>query len=67
MKIKIKITINGELEILDLELDPSLLEAGQKSELEKGLKSGFTEAIKKAKDIATSKLAAISGGLVPGQ
>ena len=64
---KIKVTMNGEMEVLNVEIDPSMLKESEKSGLEKGMKTAFSEAIKKAKDIATKKLADISGGFLPGQ
>lgn len=63
---KIKVTLNGELEVMDYTVDPSLLDPKNKAELEKATKAAFAEAIKKAKDLATSKLSAISGGLMGG-
>lgn len=64
---KIKIELNGELDVLSVSIDPSLLDASKKGELEKGVQQVFKEGITKAKDLATSKLSAISGGLMPGQ
>ena len=62
----IKVVVNGELEIQDVIIDPDLLTESNKKELEKGLKTVFTDAIKRAKDLATRKLSSASNGLIPG-
>ena len=64
---KIKIVINGEMDVKTVSVDPSLLDANNQAKLENALKNAMTEAIKKAKDIAANKLSAISGGFLPGQ
>ena len=63
---KIKIEITGELKVVKFELDPSLLTPDQKSNLEKAVASGFSSAIKQAKDLATNKLQSVTGGLFSG-
>ena len=60
---KILIEITGELEVSKVQIDPSLLSADKKVTLETELKKTFTEAISKAKDIATNKLQSVTGGL----
>jgi len=64
---KIKVTLNGELDVLEVVIDPSMLSAQHANDLQSGVKEAFNEAIRKAKDLATAKLSKISGGLVPGQ
>ena len=63
---KIKIEITGELQVVKFEIDPSLLTSDQKSAVEQAVKSGFTKAIKQAKDLATNKLQSVTGGLFSG-
>ncbi|MBT5855524.1 YbaB/EbfC family nucleoid-associated protein [bacterium] len=63
---KIKVQINGELEVISVDIDPSLLNPESKDALQNGVKKAFSIGIKKAKDIATTKLSAVSGGLLPG-
>jgi len=63
---KIKVVMTGDMDVESVEIDPSLLSADQKKRLEKGLKSAMDAAVKKAKNLASSKLAKISGGLIPG-
>ena len=63
---KIKIEITGELQVVKFEIDPSLLTPDQKSNVEKAVREGFSKAIKQAKDLATNKLQAVTGGLFSG-
>jgi nucleoid-associated protein EbfC len=63
---KIKIVFDGELTVRSVEVDADLLVPAKKRDLESGFKSAITDGIKRSKDIATSKLSEISGGLMPG-
>ncbi len=64
---KIEVVISGELEVLDIKIDPSLLAPGSQQTIQKGLLKAFNDASKKSKELATSKLSDISGGLdIPG-
>ncbi len=63
---KIKIEITGELKVVKFEIDPSLLSADKKQHVEKAVREGFSKAIKQAKDLATNKLQAVTGGLFSG-
>jgi DNA-binding YbaB/EbfC family protein len=59
----IKIEITGELEIILFEIDPSLLAPEKKEVVESAVAEAFSKAIKQAKDVATNKLQAVTGGL----
>jgi nucleoid-associated protein EbfC len=62
---KIEVVLSGELECLDVRIDPSL--AGNVGALQKALVRAFNDASKKSKELAASKLSDISGGLnLPG-
>jgi DNA-binding YbaB/EbfC family protein len=64
---KIEIVISGELEVLDIKVDASLLSPASQNSLQKGLLKAFNDAAKKSKEMATAKLSDISGGLdIPG-
>ena len=63
---KIKITLTGDMDVVEISVDPSLLSPENQKRLENGLKVVTYQAIKKSKDLASSKLAKISGGLIPG-
>jgi DNA-binding YbaB/EbfC family protein len=63
---KLKITVNGELEIVDVSLDQAALNE-KPANLEKAIKEATNNALKSAKDAAASQLSAITGGLnLPG-
>ncbi len=61
----IKIVITGEMEVKSIQVAPELLSNDNKSKLEQGLREAMNEAVKRAKDLATSKLSKVSGGLMP--
>lgn len=64
---KIEVTMSGELDCTSITIDPALLDPKQGALLTKALKEAVNAATKKAKDVATQKLSAISGGLnLPG-
>ena len=64
---KIKVTVTGELDIIDLTIDPSLLDPKNAPSLEKAVIKAINEATLKAKGIATQRLTEVSGGLdIPG-
>lgn len=64
---KIEITVNGELDILNVKIDPSVLNSEKAPQLEKAIKEAAIQAMKLAKDSAASQLSAIAGNLnLPG-
>jgi len=64
---KIKVVLSGELECLDVKIDPSLLSVGNASSLQKNILKAFNNAARESKELATKKLADVSGGLnLPG-
>ena len=63
---KIKIEITGELRVNKFVIDPSLLSPDQKKTLEKAVRDAFSKGIKEAKDLATTKLQSVTGGLFGG-
>ena len=60
---KVAIDVTGELVISKFDIDPSLLVADKKKELETAIKNGLNKGIKQAKDLATTKLQSVTGGL----
>ena len=63
---KIKVTLTGDMDVVEVVVDPSLMAAEHHAKVQKALKAVMDKAIKKSKDLASSKLAKISGGLIPG-
>ncbi len=67
MSGKIKLSLNGELEIIDIVIDPICYTPDHNKNLTKELKKTLNEGIKQAKDLATQKLSHLTGGLkLPG-
>jgi nucleoid-associated protein EbfC len=64
---QIQVKMNGELEVLDVKIEASLLNPDNVSKLEQGIKSAFSEATIRAKNIAAENLKKVTGGLnIPG-
>lgn len=64
----VEVVLTGELDCVELTiLNESLLSPGNKRSLEKALMDAVNDAAKRSKDVATSKLSEVSGGLnIPG-
>ncbi len=64
---KVRVKMTCEFEVTDVEIEDSLLTAGNQSELHKGLKQAYNSAAQIAKKEASERLSKISGGLdLPG-
>ena len=64
---RIVVELSGELECLSVQIDPALVSANQTIALQKSLQKAFNDAAAQAKNIATSELSSVSGGLnLPG-
>ena len=63
---EVKVLINGEMEIKEITINPELLSKNV-ADVEKAVTVAVKDAITKAKDIASSKLGKLTGGLkLPG-
>ncbi len=62
---KVKIKINGNQEILNVEIDPELLTAENKEKLESAIKEATNDALKKVQRIMAQKMQE-SGFSLPG-
>ena len=60
---KIEVTVNGEMEIIEIKIDPEVINPGKPKDLEKGIKEAVNDAMKKSKSEAASKFSSIAGGL----
>lgn len=64
---RVLVELTGELECTNVQIDPALMSANQTVTLQKALLKAFNEAANQAKNIATSELSSVSGGLnLPG-
>ena len=62
---KVSLVMNGNQEVLAIEISEELLESNKKEELEKALKEAFNEAVKKVQRVIAQKLQS-SGISLPG-
>jgi DNA-binding YbaB/EbfC family protein len=62
---KVKVKINGNQEILDIQIDPGLLTTNNKEKLQNALKDATNDAIKKVQRIMADKVRQ-SGINLPG-
>lgn len=62
---RVKVVVNGELEVVSFEMADELFDVKHKEKTKKAIKECYAKAIKKAKDLATSKLSQASGGFLP--
>ncbi len=63
----VKVTINGQLEILSIKISPEAINPEDAELLEDLVLTAVTEAIAKAKELAAQRLGKITGGLsIPG-
>lgn len=53
---KIKVQINGNQEIIKVEIDPEFLQVTKKDKLENGLKDATNDALKKVQKIMAEKI-----------
>lgn len=58
---KIKLTMNGNQEVLNIEIDPELLSVNNKSKLEDGMKDAFNDAVKKIQKVMAQKMQQMGG------
>jgi nucleoid-associated protein EbfC len=64
---QIKVVVSGELDFQEINIDPSLLVADNADSLQSELLNAINSAVKQAKDMAASRLSAISGDInLPG-
>ena len=63
----VKVKVTGEMEIKEVSIDSSLLEAKDAEMLQDLVRAAVNEAIRQAKETAARKLSGITGGLnLPG-
>ncbi len=63
---KIKVTMNGSLEIIAVAIDPELLAPAQKERLEAGLKDAVNDVTKKMQKIMAETVQKMGGLDIPG-
>jgi len=63
---KIKVIMDGNQELLSIDIDPELLSAENKQKLENGIKEVISDAIKKAQRVMAQKMQSMGGLNMPG-
>jgi len=59
----IKLTVNGEIKVIDIEVSQEILEPENKSRLERSLKETLNATLKKAQQVAADETKDLMGGL----
>lgn len=63
----VKVTVTGELEIVEVTINPLILKPEKVKDIEKALKETINKALKQSKDTASKQLSSIAGDLkIPG-
>ncbi len=60
---KIEVLVNGEMEIIEVKINPEIISVNKQKDLEKGIKEAVNDALKRSKSEAASKFSSIAGGL----
>ncbi|MFA5135142.1 MAG: YbaB/EbfC family nucleoid-associated protein [Patescibacteria group bacterium] len=63
---KVTIVMNGNQEVLAVEVEPTLLNEGSKEDLQKHIAEAANDAIKKAQRVMAQKMQGMSGLGIPG-
>jgi nucleoid-associated protein EbfC len=59
----VTVKLNGELEVLDLRIDPEAVDPEDVELLQDMVQAAINEGIRSAQEVAASKLGAVTGGL----
>jgi len=59
----VKVKVNGELEVLELQIDPTAVDPDDVELLQDMVQAAVNEALRAAQEVAASKLGAVTGGL----
>jgi DNA-binding YbaB/EbfC family protein len=59
----VTVKVNGELELLDLRIDPAAVDPDDVELLQDMVQAAVNEALRAAQEVAASKLGAVTGGL----
>jgi len=59
----VTVKVNGELEVLDLRIDPAAVDPDDLELLQEMVQAAVNEALRAAQEVAATKLGAVTGGL----
>lgn len=63
----VQVTVNGQLALTRIKIDPSVINSEEKEMLEDLIMAAINDGMRKARDMASSEMSKITGGLkIPG-
>ncbi len=63
----VKVKVNGEYKIVDIEIDQALINSGDKKKIEKSIILASDVAMDRIKDLAAEEMSKLTGGMnIPG-
>jgi DNA-binding YbaB/EbfC family protein len=63
----VRVTVNGQLALTAIKIDPTVINAEEKEMLEDLVMAAINDGMRKARDMASSEMSKVTGGLkIPG-
>lgn len=63
----VQVTVNGQLALTAIKIDPSVINSEEKEMLEDLIMAAINDGMRKARDMASSEMSKITGGIkIPG-
>ena len=63
----VRVTVNGQLALTAIKIDPTVINSEEKEMLEDLIMAALNDGMRKARDMASSEMSKITGGLkIPG-
>ena len=63
----VRVTVNGQLALTAMKIDPTVINSEEKEMLEDLIMAAINDGMRKARDMASSEMSKITGGLkIPG-
>jgi DNA-binding YbaB/EbfC family protein len=63
----VRVTVNGQLALTSIKIDPTVINSEEKEMLEDLIMAAINDGMRKARDMASTEMSKITGGLkIPG-
>jgi len=63
----VRVTVNGQLALMAIKIDPTVIDSEEKEMLEDLIMAAVNDGMRKARDMASTEMSKITGGLkIPG-
>jgi hypothetical protein len=63
----VRVTVNGQLALMAIKIDPTVINSDEKEMLEDLIMAAVNDGMRKARDMASTEMSKITGGLkIPG-